>query len=833
MRDSNCQKCPLHKTTSHVCLLPQSIKQNEVVIIGDSPGDKEERTGIPFVGQAGKVLKEYLDKVGMDFEEVYMTYSVACKTPENRAPKTSELKACRHWLQQQLGKVKPKYVLLLGNTALEAVLDKKGIKSLRGKPLEIDGITYLPAYSPSFIMRDPSQEGIFEADLRLFKEIVEGGGIPKEEGLDVVVVDTPQKHQACLKALKDDISCDLETSSLYPWDSDAKVNSIGFGTEGKQWIYLINHPGTGITYKDIEKKLGKSVQEIVEDLDERVVNCYLVGQNFKFDALWMRVHYGVEWYADFDTMLAHFMLDENAPHGLKYLSQIYFGALDYDEDLKTKLGKGELTPFITYHAKDLYYTLRLKDKLMAQLRKEGDVKRVFDKIMMPCSKLFTKMEARGVYVNLAQMNEVEKKLRADLLAAETKLKAYGDINWASPKQLGELLYKKLKLPVIEKTPSGTPATSESVLKRLEHPMVSVILDHRAASKQLSAFIEGWKPFIDNGRIHPSFKLHGTVTGRLSCAHPNLQQVPRDPAIRSLLTAPEGWTLVEVDLSQIELRIAAEVAGERAMLQAFKDNIDVHWLTAIREIARGHGMADMVLATAATLLGKKVKYEEAIEALLKFGPDACQEVDKGWKELRKKAKAINFGYLYGMWWKKFKIYARDNYGVTDLTDQQAQQSREAYFDLYSDLPKWHDKQKRYARINGYVLTLSGRKRRLPAATLPNDCPERGAAERQAINSPVQSFANELNLMSLLQIDAEFDEDDVRPVGTVHDAILMEVRTEMVPQVVKRVLEIMSQPRLLRDFGIRLKVPVEADASIGPWGKGVSLEKWLEQKKTSLK
>src|SRR5690606_33465551 len=196
--------------------------------------------------------------------------------------------------------------------------------------------------------------------------------------------------------------------------------------------------------------------------------------------------------------------------------------------------------------------------------------------------------------------------------------------------------------------------------RIDHPCTEALLRFRAAKQQLSFFIDGWKPFLHKQTrgwyLHPSFKLHGTVTGRLSCEHPNLQQVPRDPRIRSLISAEEGWTLIQCDLSQAELRIAAELARERNMIHAFVNGIDVHWLTGIREIARGGGQKDLVISTACQLAKKDdMAYSDAIELLIKAGHEACIEINKEWKELRKKAKAINFGYLYGMWWKKFKVY----------------------------------------------------------------------------------------------------------------------------------------------------------------------------------
>lgn len=829
MRDANCQRCPLHKHAQHVCLLGEGDTKSEVMVVGEAPGEKEDLSGKPFVGKAGKTLIDTLKEYGFNRKEIFITNAVSCRPPDNRAPKKNEIKACQYWLFKQMGKVKPKYVLLLGNTPCIAVLGEKGIKSLRGKPVERDGVIYLPTYHPSYLFRDPGAKEIFEADIRLFKDIVENEGIPEVEGLNPQVIDSPKKLKQCLDDLKGTVSVDIETTCLYPWAENADINAIGFGTKTAQWILLLQHPGTNYTKKDAEKALGMSIEDAIELIDEKISDCKIVGQNFKFDSLWLRVHYGLEWYADFDTMLAHYMIDENSYHSLKYLSSVYFGAIDYDIPEKDKVGQGpDRKKFIEYQAKDLFYTRKLRFTLEKKLDKEPEVKKVFEKILMQCSRVFTRIEYHGVYVDTARMNEVEIKLREDLKQAEKELAKFGDINWASSQQLAELLFEKLGIDVVEKTAGGKPSTSESVLMRIDHPIAKTILKHRAASKQLSAFIEGWKPFIHRSRIHPSFKLHGTVTGRLSCQHPNLQQVPRDPVIRSLLTAPPGWTLLEVDLSQIELRIAAELANERAMLKAFQDGVDIHWLTAIRELARGKGEADRVLSTARKLCGKKVNYEEAIQILLKFGPDAAQDIDSGWKELRKKAKAINFGYLYGMWWKKFKVYARDNYGV-EVTDSQAAESRVAYFDLYGDLSKWHNRQKSFARQHGYIATPSGRRRRLPAAMSEHDSPERGSAERQAINSPVQSFANELNLMALIQIDKEFSRSIVRPVGTVHDAILLEVKTSKVEEVTKRILKIMTKPDLLDEMGIKIKVPIEADASIGPWGKGVSLSKWLKSSK----
>lgn len=819
-RDPNCTGCKLHQTANTVCLLGRGPKTSDVMIVGEAPGKSEDESGKPFIGRAGQKLTEMLAETSLIDYELFVTNAVSCRPPDNRTPSKGEVKACKKWLDYQMSIVKPRFVLLLGNIPLISITGKAGIKAQRGRPFKEGGIIYLPTYHPASTFYNPDNEVLIRQDLELFAEIVEHGEVPREDSLSQRIV---RDRETFLEMREDlvrgPVSFDLETTCLYPWDKDAAITSIGFGTARHQWMIPATHRDSPWSDEEIEEM----VAEIDDILDEMVI-CAHGG---KFDFLWMKVIYGVDWQRsfDFDTMLAHYILDENSLHGLKFLAQLFCGAPNWDIDKDDKRGEASYEYLARYHAHDLYYTRELRYVLGRKLLEDGQVKDVFDKILMPCARLFVEVEYDGVYVDESKFDEAEIYLRSQMAEAEASLSKWGNINWGSPKQLGDLLFNKLKLPIVERTKTGAASTSESVLNRIDHPCVGDLIKFRGAKQQLSFFIEGWKPYIHKSRLHPSFKLHGTVTGRLSCEHPNLQQVPRDPRIRSLIIAPPGWTLVEADLSQIELRIAAELANEQVMLEAFRSGKDVHWITAIREIARGGAQAEIVLDTVRTYYqDKSIDYAEAIEKLLEMGEGAASELRAEWKELRKKAKAINFGYLYGMWWKKFKIYARDNYGV-EVTDQEAQDSRAFFFGTYNFQP-WHERQKRYARRNGYVRSLSGRKRRLPKAMSPQDTPERRESERQAINSPVQSFANELNLMAAIQIRKEFSRRHVRLVGTVHDAVLLWVRTTEVERVVRRVLVIMSHPDLLDEMDIRISVPIEAEAKIGPWSQGVSLEKWLK-------
>lgn len=871
--DPGCILCKRHKSAAEVCEMGSGDRTAEIMVVFDTPGfinmgfigDKMRLDVLNLLIEAGVMKDKHDDK------NIYVTHAVACQHPDGKAPSKGEIQKCRTWLNYQIKRIRPKFILSVGSVPLASITEgKQGIKKARGKPFEHLGAVVVPVYSPGIMKHDERMIPVVKRDFQLFKQCIDFGGIPQSKDLDYTVVDDWDKVKAMLKDLRGTVAADTETSRLYPFhtvmdeklkqgratDQEIREHSaqhgnidpprlvaLQFATKRKQWVIPMETAGIW-TRKQLEKIVGL--------LDRKLEGCYLVGHNWKFDHLWMRVRFGVKWDADFDTMIAHYMLDENERHGLKELAMVFCEAVDWEIDKEEKQAWSEKNA--KYAAHDVFYTRKLAFLFGAELRKDLDVERVFRHIMMPCSKMFSRAEFEGVTIDLAKMNDAEKFLRDEVAKYEKALAKYEPepkiiekgkkgqkkkievpFNWGSPQQVARLLFTDLDIEPTEYTDSGAPSTSESALKQIDHPLVSTLLKLRGARQQLSFFIEGWKPYLDlKGRLHPSFKLTGTVTGRLSCENPNLQQVPRDPRIRTLIIAMLGWDMNECDLSQIELRIAAHAANERNMIQAFITGVDVHWLTALREIERGAGLKKEIEETVKAYYKKykkgqqpPTKYGAMVECLLKeIGPDKAAELAPHWKEFRKKAKAINFGYLYGMWWKKFKIYARDNYDV-EVTDEQAQESRIAFFTNYPDFTPWHKRQKRFARMNGYVRSLSGRKRRLPDAMRVKDDYKRQEAERQAVNSPIQSFANELNLMAALQLMEEFGWDVLRIVGTIHDAVLFMTRRDMTVKIHKRMLEIMQRPKLMDEWEINMKVPILADGKIGPWGAGKELKKWLAE------
>lgn len=795
LRNPNCQACGLCEDAETVCLWGSGPASTPIMVIGEAPGSQEDQAGKPFVGKTGQLINEAFEKVGIKRRDVYITNAVKCRPEGNRTPKVAEIRACASYLRQEFADVKPRFVLLLGNVPLQATLGVKGIQKLRGKPIERDGVIYLPTYHPAYLFRYPEERPTFEVDLRNFANIVAGGEIPKESGTNIQIVDDERSLQRALADISRAkwIEFDCETSGLNPWAPGSWVTSLGVGTARAQWCFLLEHPdgwlyGNPIKQKRVVKRIARA--------GNRARKC---GHNAKFDSLWLRVHYGIRWYADFDTLLAHYNLDENSYHGLDILATRYFGAPNYDVPLEIKRGTpGTSDTHCEYLGLDLYYTRKLRKLFTKMLKAEPATDRLFRLLTMRMSKMYTDAEYNGVYVDQNRLQDAHAYWveRRDAALARLNARLPNDwhwkdkktktvrpgINWGSSTQVANVLFNYLGLKSLEKTKGGKDAVNESVLLRLaeKHEVARDLLDYREADKQVGTFITSWQERSFDGYMHPTFKIWGTVTGRPSCEEPNLQQTPRDPRIRSLITAPPGWTLVSFDYSQAELRFTAHDANEPTMKLVFQTGGDIHVLTC------------------QNILG----------------------IQKPNKDERKKAKAVNFGYIYGMGWKKFILYARDNYGLK-IKPMEAKRTRINFFSTYSQLEAWHERKKRFARRNGYVRNLLGRKRRLPDALRNDDSPEARRAERQAINSPIQSVATDFNQGAACEMNETFHRSYFRLCGTVHDNVLARVRNDKLNEVVRRAKQMMEKPKIMELFDITLTVPLVADVEIGPWGAG---RKW---------
>jgi DNA polymerase-1 len=774
------------------------------MVIGEAPGQREDEEHRAFVGSAGQVLRSVLNQVGIDPDDCYITNVAKCRPPNNRTPENKEIKVCvENYLVKEFDRVRPDFVLLLGNSALRGVIGKSGITKYNGVVWEVEvaaghKASIMGTVHPAAVLRNPRYKDVFAADIVRFANLTRGVSTEPETKIKLVSKKGHLKYLLEVLMEADEISWDVETATEpvekpyvrtpgQDWLGDESyITSIAFSVEeGESYAFLLDHPDTP----------WASPEDVLEAVRPAMLrkDCKYVAHNGKFDARWLHSK-GIPVRQDFDTMLAAHMLDENRLKGLKPLSKILLGAAPYNEEVDTKQTRSiPGRQLLRYNAKDTDYTLRLYHIFRDQLKEEPRIARVFQKLMMPASNVLVDVERYGVWVDPERWEE--RYLQA--CENRDKIDRYiqqwwpedNSMNINSHPQVARLLFEHLGLPIIEKTNKGKPSSREGVLLQLEkqHVVCKALIKWRKWAKYVNTYLGPWKYewMDDNGRIHSTYKLFGTVTGRIS-GEGGIQQVPRDPFIRSVIGAPPGWKFLQADYSQVELRVAAMLANERRMIRQFLQGEDIHMIRAMR------------------MTGKTNPQDVA-------------------KEERKKAKPVSFGYLYGMGAKKFVTYAFENYGV-DYTLEEAQENREQFFSDYPALRPWHDRQRRLARKYGRVNSPIGRVRHLPDIESAEES-VRQEAERQAINSPVQSFASDLMLLSLITLHREvLDPRECRIVGTVHDSILFEVREDVAEDyagVIKETMEDMSLVR--RKFGTEVTVPIVADIEIGQhWGEGTPWE-----------
>jgi len=764
-------------------------KNSQLLIVGEAPGQREDEEHAAFVGPAGALLTELLEEAGFSRSDCYITNAVKCRPADNATPTRLNVRACSDFLAKEIDKVQPKLILGLGNTALLALTRRSGITKHRGKLYSAQGIPVICTFHPAAALRSAGYLHPIRADLQAAARRLNGGSTLRTR---TVLVTNKVHLKSLIRVLEraDTIAFDLETSGLHEWADDAAIVTLGVSWgEGRSAVIPLWHsciPQDQFAANWITTVLHE-LKPVLEDKTKKYV-----AHNGKFDCKWL-ARFGVYVPLTFDTMIAAHLLDENRSKGLKPLAQMLLGADDWDEEVKSAYSL-PIKRLAIYNGKDCDYTLRLYYIFRKELLEQPRVARVFQKLMMPASAVFTRLELGGTYLDEERLEDryieatrnVEKLERYMLKSVPKKLQP---INFNSPAQVSVWLFKSLKLPILEETKTGAPSTAESVLFRLEkkHKVVSALLKYRKWSKYLSTYLGPWIERRDKrGRIHPSYRLTGTVTGRLSSSEPNLQQVPRNSLIRGCIGAPPGWTFMEADYSQIELRIAAWMAGERSMLRLLNSGHDLHRNTAM------------------AITGKD---------------DIDGEDRVIW------GKHPNFGLLFGMYPKKYQEYCRDN-GGQEITLATAEEVYQTFHNTYPALRRWHSRQIRLAHRYLSISNPIGRVRHLPDVRNPNDS-VRMEAERQAINSPVQGFASDLMVFSAIRLARIFDGRYARMVGSVHDSLLFEVRDEMVDEVARTVKDVMEdKDDLKKMFGVKLEVPIVVEISVGQfWSES---ETWTDEK-----
>lgn len=824
------------------------------MVVGEAPGENESRTGKPFTGRSGQLLRGELAKARLT--EPFITNVVRCRPPDNRAPKPDEIKACRKYLDYEIERIKPKYIVTVGSTPAKAILKKSKITQDRGRMVPVPGqpgIVGMPTFHPAYALRDPSKLTFITQDFERLKRHSQGETDDGSEDIVWKVVDESNEDEFISEfACSEEFAFDIECNQLFPYNDTGLITCLNVALPKTSWVIPAHDvsPETGAT---VNKKRWRWFKQVVKTLVrwQQAKRIWAAGQNAKFDNIWLKQKVGVAFHLDFDTMLAHYTIDENQPHDLKYLARSYLDVEDYDLTTKEKQGYCDPQKLYLYNARDGAYTLRIARILRRIIRADLSMSRLFHKLTMPSSRVLESVEARGIPLDLDTYAEIERETRKKRDEAKKALdaevwkvrkarpgKPAKNVNWNSPKQVAPFLYQECGLKSSVKTGTGADSTGEAALADLrgKHPVVDRLIEFRELEKFLGTYLEGWKEFIIGGRLHLGYKIHGTVTGRFSS---RLHQIPRDGRIRNIATGytdsrGRRWVFAQGDISQAELRIAGHLSGDIELITAYRRGIDVHWATLLFMIGTGNSKEylEPAFETAAKIAGVskgKLALGEAIEIMRKAGHDACIALNKTWKEARKKAKAVNFGFIYGMFERKFIETAKLKYGWEPTFDE-ASSIRDAYFELYAGLVTWHKRVKKLLAIDGYVVSLSGRKRRLPGIH-SSDKKLQMEAERQAINSPVQGFIGDYKAMCMVEIEDTIDHDEAVIVGEHHDALLFLIREDAVASVGPKIKAIMKNPRLLKDFKVELSIPMESDLELGNWGKGTELGKWLQERKVA--
>ena len=505
-----------------------------------------------------------------------------------------------------------------------------------------------------------------------------------------------------------------------------------------------------------------------------------IGQNLKFDMLVLK-RYDVEVKAPlYDTMIAHYLVEPDMKHGMDYLSETYLGYTPvHIEELIGKKGKNQgsmrdvpIDKIAEYAAEDADITFQLKHVLAPMVEKH-EVTGVLKDIELPLIPVLADMEYEGVKIDVDYLNAYSKELEQDMLMYRSAIFEIAglEFNLDSPRQMGDVLFGHLKLPVDKKTATGQHSTNEEVLSKLaqDYPIAEKILEYRELTKLKSTYVDALPQMVNvkTGRVHTTFNQTIASTGRLSSIGPNLQNIPirteRGQRVRKAFIARDSeHILLSADYSQIELRLAAEISGDENMLEAFRQRLDIHQATAAR--VYNVALADVT------------------------------------KEMRSKAKMVNFGIIYAI--SAFGLSQR-----LGIPRKEAAELIENYFVQYPKLRNYMSDTLEFARHHGYVKTLMGRRRYLKDINSRNFT-VRGFAEREAINSPLQGSAADLVKLAMIHIHEEFKRQNLKSKMTlqVHDELVFDTHKDEVDLVKPIIREKMIQ-------AIKTNVPLEVEIGIG--------------------
>lgn len=812
----------------------------DIMLVAESPTYIDDSMGVPFAGKGLGAIRSLFLKRDL---QVHCAYGVKCAKPAKDTNITAKIiKTCvSEYLAKEIQIVKPKHIVVFGKNALHSVLGKAGgFSELQGTKIFNEALQawIYPTLHQAQAAYNEDQKAVLLGDLRRFISWIKDEEVI-EFSPPVYVADTLKSLRILQHKIREAggiVAVDTETQGLnqyapgksvrciqFCWDEDFGGVFVPLGLEDE--CFYTNTRQIHDFWKGSE-----TLTDAIEIIREILLEAQCIWHNGKFDRIWLAEWGTREFGAPIlapniymDTIQVAHALNENRALGLKKLITQELGVPTYEIPDKLTL---DLDLLIPYGTKDTVASLILAKKYTTILEGETFEKLAafYEKGIKAADRTFTNIELLGWPVDQASLEKLQAVVEAEIEELETEMHTIlvskgikvPSTAFASPTKLAKILFDADQLGYLPNpnrqialTKEGKLSTSEDALLHLSHnSFVSKLLDWRERAKLTSTYLEPMlKMAKARGRITTSYKLTGTVTGRTASGKEksgsarqiktasgmNLQNLPyaeygpEKLKLRNCIRARDGWSIAEFDFSQIELRIAGWMSKDRFFLEAYAQGKDIHALTAMM-----------------------------VNGLTQEEWDALPKSEK--KSLRQRAKAVNFGFLYGMGAKTFQRYALTDYGV-EFTFEECHAIRRKFFEEHSGLPPWYERQERQAQRLGYVESPSGRRRHLPNIKLDPDSGKDARqkyqeALRYAINTPVQGFASDLKLMSLVQVASMLPPDEALTFGEIHDSILVEIRNDRLEFWVPKIIQIMRHPALLDELEIDLTVPVEAEVKVGP-------------------
>ena len=742
--------------------LPPKLIIDYLALMGDSV---DNIPGVPGVGKKTALslltgIDGGLDGIYADLDQVATLSFRGAKSLPNKLAEFRE----QALLSYQLATIKTDCALPVGIGDL--ALPVPDVEALRQLYQDLEFKGWLSELSA--VAAEPRQA---EADS--VEASTEAVSPISQDGYDTVLTQAAFDQWLSRLSAADRFCFDLETTSLNYME--AEIVGIGLAlTPGEAAYVPVAHDYIDAPDQLDRRQVLAALKPLLED--ERIGK---VGHNLKYDTE-VLARYDIRVGGPLtDTMLESYVLNSTATrHDMDSLALAHLGHTTTSfEDVAGKgakqLGFNQVSLEVAapYACEDVDITLRLHDHLWPRIKQEGRLSEILDRLETPLIPVLARMERLGVRIDVATLNAQSKVLAEQIQACEQEAYALAgrEFNLGSPKQLGEILFNELKIPVIKKTPKGAPSTAEAVLEELalDYPLPKIIMTHRGLSKLKSTYTDKLPLCVDHQqRLHTSYHQAVTATGRLSSSDPNLQNIPvrteQGRQIRQAFVAREGYVMVAADYSQIELRIMAHLSGDKGLLDAFAHDRDIH------------------AATAAEVFGTPLEQVSG--------------------EQRRSAKAINFGLIYGMsaWGLSRQLH---------IERKQAQLYIDRYFERYPGVAQFMENIRAQSAEQGFVETVSGRRLYVPEINSRQHA-RRQAAERTAINAPMQGTAADIIKRAMIDVDAWLlsGEMDAAMVMQVHDELVFEVRAERVTAFIEGVRQRMEAAG-------QLDVPLVVDARAG--------------------